>query len=254
MPINLTDVGGQDRSRAETRQAVVTLLSPAADDPRLPALELTAAEVGEALGLHVTTARFHLERLVKAEVLVASQRRGRVGRPRKVYALAGARAPGLAGREALTSFTELLASAWAASHHGEPIGPEQAGERWVAGRTTTGTPPPPAMTPGAWLGKVGRAVDLLDEWGYEPDVRTTDRGRTVELTLHDCPFMAMARQHPDVVCGVHRGLVRGTLTAVGEADADVELQPFVTGRTCVARLTSARVRSRPGDASGTGPP
>ena len=49
----------------------------------------------------------------------------------------------------------------------------------------------------------------------------------------------MARAHPEVVCGIHRGLIRGTMTAVGEDGAEVELRPFVTDRTCSARLTTS---------------
>lgn len=244
------DPGATPLPATDTRGAVVALLAAhasAASAPRDPTPGLTAAQVGEALGLHVTTARFHLERLVAVGTLVTAQRRGGVGRPRKVYALAHDSGPGLAGGESLASFTELLTAAWSQARDGVPIGPEEAGQRWVADRTATGAPPPAATTPGAWLGKVGLAVDLLDEWGYQPEVRTTDRGRTAVLTLHDCPFLTMARQHPDVVCGIHRGLVRGTLAAVGEADADVELEPFVTDRTCVARLTSAAVPGGPAD-------
>jgi predicted ArsR family transcriptional regulator len=245
------DPGATPLPATDTRGAVVELLAANASDAsgsRESTPGLTAAQVGEALGLHVTTARFHLERLVAAGTLVTAHRRGGVGRPRKVYALAHDRGPGLAGGESLASFTELLTAAWSQARDGVPIGPEEAGRRWVADRTATGAPPlPAATTPGAWLGKVGLAVDLLDEWGYQPEVRTTDRGRTAVLTLHDCPFLTMARQHPDVVCGIHRGLVRGTLAAVGEADADVELEPFVTDRTCVARLTSAAVPGGPVD-------
>ena len=81
--------------------------------------------------------------------------------------------------------------------------------------------------PGAWLGKVGRTVDLLGRWGYTPELRTTDEGRTAELTLVDCPFLALAQTKPEVVCGVHRGLLRGAMDAVGEADTEVTLRPFV---------------------------
>ncbi|WP_323096423.1 helix-turn-helix transcriptional regulator [Intrasporangium sp. YIM S08009] len=210
---------------------------------RSPAM--TASEVADALGVHVTTARFHLELLVENGLVASTYVRAGVGRPRKVYVATPVDA--LVSREAFRAFAQLLSRSWSSAGPGADGTSEEAGERWVAGRTAgDALPPPAATTPGAWLGKVGLAVDLLDEWGYEPEVRTTDRGRTVELTLHDCPFLAMARQHPDVVCGIHRGLVRGTLAAVGEADADVELRPFVTERSCVARLTSAAVPGRVG--------
>src|SRR5690242_5141347 len=45
----------------------------------------TAAQVAADLGLHVTTARFHLEQLVEAGLVTTALRRGSVGRPRKVY-------------------------------------------------------------------------------------------------------------------------------------------------------------------------
>jgi len=199
---------------------------------------LSAAEVGAALDLHVTTARFHLERLVAAGVVESVQRRGAVGRPRKIYVDARSGRPGLASAEALQAFTELLTSAWSAAEDGTPGDPERAGERWVRERAEEPAPPV-AGTPGAWLGKVGMAVDLLDEWGYRPELGTSAGGRTVELTLHDCPFLTMARAHPEIVCGIHRGLIRGTMAAVGEDGAEVELRPFVTDRTCTARLTTA---------------
>ena len=248
-----------DVTTSPSRRAILDLLADAADrvDPRdasgaSPGRDkdgLSAAEVGAALGLHVTTARFHLERLVDAGVVASVHRRGAVGRPRKIYVDARAARPGLASQEALLAFTELLTSAWSEGAHGSPVDPEGAGERWVRGRSD-GPAPPPASTPGSWLAKVGMAVDLLDEWGYQPELATSGRGRTVELTLHDCPFLAMARAYPEVVCGIHRGLIRGTMAAVGEDGAEVELRPFVTDRTCSARLTSSATfdRERPAPA------
>lgn len=203
----------------------------------------TAAQVAAVLGLHVTTARFHLEQLVEAGLVTTALRRGSVGRPRKVYLDARGGPAGLAEPAALNAFTELLTSAWADAAAGAPLDPEAAGRHWVEEHTDEPAPPA-ATTAGTWLGKVGRAVDLLEEWGYQPELRTTAGGRTVELTLHDCPFMTMARAHPEVVCGIHRGLVGGTLAAVGEQDADLELVPFVTDRTCLARVTSASVPPR----------
>ena len=45
---------------------------------------------------------------------------------------------------------------------------------------------------------------MLQEWGYTPEIATTDRGRTAEITLVDCRFLALARENPAVVCGVQR--------------------------------------------------
>ena len=232
---------GERLLQSPTRRAILRLLEGPESGGSPPGR--TAGDVAAALGLHVTTARFHLEQLVAAGVVVTALRRGSVGRPRKLYLDAPVGPGGLASPTALHAFTELLTNAWARAGSGGPVDPETAGRRWVEERTHEPSPPP-ATTTGAWLGKVGQAVDLLEEWGYQPELRTTAGGRTVELTLHDCPFMSMARAHPDVVCGIHRGLVGGTLAAVGEQDADLELVPFVTARTCLARVTSASVPAR----------
>lgn len=236
-----------------TRRAILELLRDAGAGPDVRAggaadaadeQGLSASETAAALGLHVTTARFHLERLVNGGVVRTAQRRGSVGRPRKIYLAAGEDQPALASPEALQAFTELLTSAWADATDGSRVDPERAGRRWVEARAGASTQPS-ARTPGTWLGKVGLAVDLLDEWGYQPEVRTVAGGRTVELTLSACPFLAMARAHPDVVCGIHRGLIRGTMAAVGEEGAEVDLEPFVTQRSCVARLTTSAPFHRP---------
>jgi predicted ArsR family transcriptional regulator len=103
----------------------------------------------------------------------------------------------------------------------------------------------PADSAGAWLGKVGRTVDLLGRWGYTPELRTTHQGRTAELTLLDCPFLALAETTPEVVCGVHQGLLHGAMEAVGEPNTEVALRPFVGPGRCLATLTTRAVFSRP---------
>ena len=60
-----------------TRRAILELLREAPDG-------LGASEAAAPLGLHVTTVRFHLERMVAAGVVGTAQRRGSVGRPRKM--------------------------------------------------------------------------------------------------------------------------------------------------------------------------
>lgn len=65
--------------------------------------------------------------------------------------------------------------------------------------------PAPARTAGEWSSTVGRLVDTLRVWGYTPSVRTEDSGRTARIDLVDCPFIQLARAHPEVACGIHRG-------------------------------------------------
>ena len=141
-----------------TRQAIMELLQEAGstadgssrDDP--VERGLSASDTATALGLHVTTARFHLERMVSAGTVVTAQRRGSVGRPRKIYLAAVPDRPSLASPEALHAFTELLTSAWADTADGAPGDPERAGERWVEARAD-GIAPRSAASPGAWLAR-----------------------------------------------------------------------------------------------------
>lgn len=246
----LAPIGGESRGvsmyallDSPVRREIVDLLAnpPAAELEEGAWLGLTTAELAQELGLHVTTIRFHLDRLVTGGLVESEFRTGRVGRPRKVYRFrprdlgigSTARAD-----QAHRALAELLTEAWSAGRLGEPLSPEEAGERWVRHHADVGhSAEPPARTPGAWIGKVGRTVDLLSRWGYRPDLRTTEDGRSAEFTLVDCPFLALAETNTDVVCGVHRGLLKGAMDAVGEPDTEVSLHPFVGPGRCLATVT-----------------
>jgi len=209
---------------------------------------LTAAEVGERLGLHVTSARFHLEQLADAGVLAATFHRHGTGRPQKRYAALPDRAASTPPDDAYRMLAELLTEALS-PREGGALSPEDAGSRWAHSHVrqlsgTDGTEMPQARTPGEWLAKVGRLLDLLESWGYDPSVRTTDHGRTAEVALARCPFLSLAESHTEVVCAAHLGLLRGALDVFGEPDTDVRLEPFALPGVCVARLTSLAVPAR----------
>lgn len=230
------------------RRQIVDLLASLPDDAL--ATGLSAAEIGERMAIHPTTARFHLDQL-EANALVESHFvKAGVGRPRKLYRTPTRPLP-LDGGAAMQKLTRLLTETWPEA--GSPaLTPEQAGHRWAlrhVAASRDGTEEQ-ARTPGTWLGKVGLAVDGLHDWGYQPDLRTEDQGRTVELVLAGCPFMGLAKDRPEVVCGVHRGLIRGALEALGEPDAEVALHPFVEPRVCHARIST---RADFGDRNGAGP-
>jgi predicted ArsR family transcriptional regulator len=209
---------------------------------------LTAAEVGERLGLHVTSARFHLEQLTGAGVLAATFHRHGTGRPQKRYAVLPDRAPAASPPDdAYRMLAELLTEALA-PREGGALTPEDAGERWARDHVrrlgSLEEELPRARTPGEWLAKVGRLLDLLESWGYEPSIRTTDQGRTAEMALARCPFLSLAQSHTDVVCAAHRGLLRGALDVFGEPDADVSIEPFAMPGICLARLTAGEESAR----------
>lgn len=214
---------------------------------------LTARELASVLGLHVTTARFHLDQLLAAGLLVSHfVRHGGAGRPAKKYVVAEGDLGQVLGPDAPAEPPyQVLATLLAESipvGDAEGLTPEQAGERWVRHRLAhSAGHRPEASAEGsaaadlddqAWRERTGGAVvDLLQEWGYTPELTDGEGSSQVLLTLRGCPFLELARAQPAVVCGVHRGLLRGAMAAVGEPDAGVSLRPFVERHTCQAVLT-----------------
>lgn len=165
---------------------------------------VTAADLAERLGLHVTTVRFHLERLA-ADGRVAGRAvaSGGRGRPRVVYQ--AVRVP-----DARAGMLAALADA--ASGDG-PVGAraQRAGERWAQGLDV------------GQADVMNALANVFAKLGFAP---VPSAGG---LFLRACPFLDDAKRHPEVVCGVHRGLAMGIARRAG---GDVELRPF-QGDVCV---------------------
>jgi len=171
---------------------------------------VTAGELAALLGLHVTTVRFHLERLAAdGRVAGAAVPTGGRGRPHVVFR--AVRVP-----DARAGMLAALAEA-AAGEGPVAERAQNAGERWA--RTLD-------------LGEVGEAgvagalADVFAQLGFAPE--RAEGG----LALRACPFLDDARRHPEVVCGVHRGLAIGIARRAG---GEVELRPF-QGDVCVLAI------------------
>jgi predicted ArsR family transcriptional regulator len=181
-----------------------------------------AEELAAAVGLHVTTVRHHLRTLVRAGLVRrAVERAGRPGRPRLRYtATADSVAP-----EGYRELAAVLSAAFAEDPDGGRHRAEEAGQRW-ADRYV-----PAAVDASAEevIGAVQRSFDLL---GFAPRHRPVGAG--YRFLLDACPFRDVARAHPEVVCSVHLGLLRGALRRLGCAAAESELRPFVEPELCVA--------------------
>ncbi len=175
---------------------------------RASARGATVTELASDLGLHVTTVRFHLERLERQGLVAGvTETTGRRGRPRGVYravAVADARAGMLAA----------LADA-AAGEGPAAVRAREAGERWAASLNLEVRDAASALTA------------VFRELGFAPE----PFGDGLALTA--CPFIEEARQHPEAVCGVHQGLAAGIARRAG---ASVELRPF-QGDTCVLAVS-----------------
>jgi predicted ArsR family transcriptional regulator len=188
-----------------------------------------AAELAAAVALHVTTVRAHLRVLEAAGLVVrtAGPPTG-PGRPRQFYAPA----PGGWAGDAHRELAELLAGALDAGGAQGRRRAEQAGRRWAAREVpdTRSLPWGEAVEAvGELFGRVGFAPRRLGAEGYR-------------VALEHCPFRDVARAHPEVVCTLHLGLLRGALSRLGlpEVAESAQLQPFVAPELCMAEIPTPR--------------
>jgi len=182
-------------------------------------------DLGATVGLHPSTARSHLEILRRAGLVVRRTHRhdGR-GRPRTVYAAVESQH----GRGHYEGLAALLAAGLADTADERAARAEQIGEQWAA--QLSGVP----TLDGAADEEVAVHVSgLFERLGFAPELRTSEAGR--QIALHACPFRPVAREHPEVVCAVHLGLLRGTLARLG-ATTTPQLTPFVEPELCMVRL------------------
>ncbi len=191
----------------------------------------SAADIARVLGQHVTTTRFHLDLMVEAGLATSwSETRASVGRPRKLYAVGPRGSSTEDSRSSWHALAALLARAWPGAHGA--VLAERAGYDWA--RAFVRELPPEGADPQERLHQdVVAMAEVLSEWGYLPVVSPTPGG--VDIEIRDCPFRALAQEQTDVVCAVHRGLMRGSLERLG-SPAYVELIPFFEPERCRASL------------------
>lgn len=206
------------------REQVLSLLRTA-DQP------MSTADVAAATGLHLNTARFHLDGLVEDRLAERiSEARDLPGRPRILYTAQGP----TPGPRSYGLLAEMLTGLVATLQDAGPAAVE-AGKAW--GRHLVERAAPSERVDAAEA--TDRLNRVLDAIGFEPEIHKDKKG--TEVRLHHCPFREVAEKHTDVVCALHLGLMQG---ALGELNAPVEatsLEPFVQQNLCVARLQARRV-------------
>ena len=179
-----------------------------------------------------------VDQLVDVGLVSGHDERGQVGRPKRCYAASPGPMPELARTESFSKLAAVLAEALV---DGTVQTAEEAGRRWLktnADAILDGPQAPTAQNRSQWFAKIGLLLDVLDDWGYAPELATTNAGHTAELHLHHCPLRELVDTNPDVACGVHRGIIQGTLEAIGEGEAEVKLIPFTSPDVCLARITT----------------
>jgi predicted ArsR family transcriptional regulator len=191
----------------------------------------------------VNTTRFHLDVLADAGLVAGEpQLSGRRGRPRLRYrALASA---DTIGRDPYALLAGMLASYWDGDDGNDGSRrAERAGYASAAAMIGHARPRRSVEIHGhtaeAEIGaRLPPVVALFAELGFEPDV--VEDGPETQLRLHACPFRAVAAAHPEVVCSLHLGLLRGALDELDVPASADELRPFVEPRLCTATLTPAQ--------------
>ena len=217
----LTDPPGGAAVRARRAEVLVTL--------RDAAEPLTVQQVTERTGLHVNTARFHLDGLVAAGLAErTAEDRSLPGRPRILYS---ARTEVL-GPRSYALLAEML-SGLVASLDGNGPAAMAAGQAW--GRHLVERTAPSERIDGAEA--TARLTRLLDAVGFQPEL--TDGGDGLQVRLRHCPFREVAERHPDVVCAMHLGLMQGALAELRAPLHAESIDPLVTPTLCLAQLRPA---------------
>lgn len=188
---------------------------------------LSVAEMAERTGLHINTARFHLDGLVRDRLATRIvEERDSPGRPRVLYSSrvgnGGSRSFGLLA-EMLTGFVASLEGATSTAL--------DVGRTWGRQLVEPSAPTQPITADEA----LARLNGVLEAIGFQPEISNTLLGK-VEVHLHHCPFQEVAERHADVVCALHLGLMQGALAELGAPLEAESVQPFVTSDLCTAVL------------------
>jgi predicted ArsR family transcriptional regulator len=180
-------------------------------------------QAAKALGVPPHQAKFHLDRLEEAGLLESEYVRltGRsgpgAGRPAKIYRrVAQEVSVSLPGREYELAGEVMATAIDDSADHGTPIAEALAHAARERGRhigTSAGNGTPLEL-----------AAQSLSDLGYEPRVEG-DR-----VVMGNCPFRALAKDHPRLVCGMNLALLSGLSDQLG--GLTTTLDPGA-GRCCV---------------------
>ncbi|WP_024287553.1 metalloregulator ArsR/SmtB family transcription factor [Cellulomonas sp. KRMCY2] len=224
---------------------------------------LPVDEIAPAVGLHVNTAREHLDRLVASGFVHREPEvRTTRGRPRMLYRSVDRAAAATVDGRAREQLARMLVDGYGRAMESPAEAAQAAGERWAGelapGRAVArpavtvvpdqGAAPNEGTAPNEGCAPPERRVDHVAAWvqlaaveqhfedlGFEPEA---DIG-ALQVHLRRCPFIELARERTEVVCGVHLGLARGVLAHQGGPLVADRLEAFVGPRHCVLHLREA---------------
>lgn len=204
---------------------------PSLSRPRTAVLEAvrarpapaTLAALVDETGLHPNTLRAHLEALEELG-LVRRRRSTPAGRGRPALLYEAAEPPDRSEYAGLASALSAAIHRTSASPRDDAIA---AGREWGHDLARDKGRPGPGR-PAARR----QVVAMLADLGFAPEA--DDRAAVALLTR--CPLLDVAHRYPDVVCGVHLGIVRGALEEYGGDPERTDLFPFSDPRGCRLEL------------------
>ncbi len=206
-----------------TRARVLALLQDAGEP-------MTAAAAAARLGLHVNSARFHLDGLTEdGLVLRRREERSTPGRPKLLYA-AATTAPGVAHRS-YRLLAEILTSLLTDKLPDPATSATEAGHAW--GRYLSPPPEPFRRQPESEA--LHSLIHTLDKMGFDSHI--VDEPGSLRLEISHCPFLEVAEGHSDVICSIHLGLMRGILDQANTTVTADTLEPLVEPSRCIAHLS-----------------
>jgi predicted ArsR family transcriptional regulator len=174
-----------------TRRRLFSLLAEAGGSA-------TTGELARRLEMHPNGVRAHLRRLSDAGLVVRRRSPQPRGRPRDEWAIAPTAQPGHDPPRAYGALARWLARAI-------PATPRRLAEVEATGRRIGRELAPAAVTT-PW-----QAIsDHLSALGFQPQVDPESPGQ-LTCRLRNCPYRDSVRENQAVICGLHRGLVRGML-------------------------------------------
>ena len=188
---------------------------------------LATAQIAEHLDLHPNTVRPHLERMRDVGLLeVITEARGAVGRPQHRYSLAPD-APALgfeppAFPVLARMLLRLASSAALPAADAVEAGRDQG--QVAADRLDRTVPCEEAL-----------AAELAT-LGFDPESASDEQGTSIAFTR--CPFRELAEANPELVCGLHRGLVEGFVSARGDAEV-VAFHDLASRTPCQVEIAPA---------------
>lgn len=169
-------------------------------------------ELATALGMHANGVRRHLERMQRGGLVERSRTRHGRGRPRDEWSVASGAQPDGTPPQGYADVARWLARAI-------PPGPAGLRRLEMTGREVGRglVDGPSDEVPEAFR----QAFAAL---GFQPEVSVGPDG-IMTAALCNCPYRDSARENPDVICRLHRGVTVGVLDKLDSGARLVGFEP-----------------------------